>query len=900
MISEIILALAALTAQADMVEATAYVYLDEDGLGEVELQLPAMPKNPDLILEHFVQAFDLSILIDKSAEDEDEPGAYFSDDGFAYHDYHDDDSWYAVAFPANRLDSDQGLLREQQISLGALDEALHAEGVRVLRVEFDAPQGVVLDVSALPSSDNFSYDDNRRAATIVLSQALPTVRVGYGFTRAKLIHMALSLAGFLLLPLLACLLIGKRATRAPLETVGFALYLLERRYLLLALLFWIFWPAWFSMHDPVLPLHFIAPEYANAWGIFAPLVLFVFGAASMILAHTVLHRAICRFPGSRWTHAGLLRKAFWINLFFGAVALLGTAAARYWIGDQELLALGLAGIAAFVCCLSYIRYRMSYGMRVDFLEEGRLRAGIAELAARANLDKPIRPGVLRIDRIPVLNALATRSRCLLVTDHLIAQLSKRETDAMLAHELGHLGAGHLSKIYWSQFFSGLVVPLLTMVLAVFTIIVAWPLPGVISLIGSAPLALVAFCATPPAMLLIWMHNRRLHKYEYEADAAAVVISEDPASLISALAKLTRLNRMPMTWGERRERWVTHPSTSLRIARIAEAAGIGEEERDRLARVGLEDDTAYELPRTVDTDRVFGARARRGIAWRNRLLVLLGPVFASICAASFPLVFFSMPLNVIVALPLATAVAVAAFWIADRDRWMPAMEKLRGAVLDRVRADGLQPPDDAPYVVLNPSGEMRNHDTMTWWDIGFVWWQDGQLHYAGDGAIFSMTAQRIRLIEPVNTRLGWESRASVFVRWEDPDGSEKTLEFSPVSTGKSDVRIAANQQLLEGLRVGWESQVAVSTTAKETLPRSEWASLGRDIRTIMSPRRYLLFLFLLTASAGFYGYILADLLAVPDETKLLFSLVPALAVGISSFLTFFPGIFLGAPKRVPSK
>ncbi len=127
-----------------------------------------------------------------------------------------------------------------------------------------------------------------------------------------------------------------------------------------------------------------------------------------------------------------------------------------------------------------------------------------------------------------------------LTDYLLKNLSKREVDAVIGHEVTHLQKKHIR-----------------MRLIVLFVCVGAMLGAGIWLGSRVPERFPSGPVFYALMLLtIFLVSRR---NEFAADAGAAKLTGDPEAMITGLAKLSRLNTMPMQWGRIEEKTLTHPS-----------------------------------------------------------------------------------------------------------------------------------------------------------------------------------------------------------------------------------------------------------------------------------------------------------------------------------------------------
>ena len=182
------------------------------------------------------------------------------------------------------------------------------------------------------------------------------------------------------------------------------------------------------------------------------------------------------------------------------------------------------------------------------LEDGPLKQGLLELARKADFPASailVMDGSRRSAHANAFFAGFGRMRRIVLFDTLVAQLSREELEAVLAHEIGHWKRGHILK--------GMVVSTL----------VALPLFGLAGWISARPDLAVAFgygiapdathtpfgallplLALALAPVLYWLSplaNGISRKHEFEADAYAAGLTGGPDALVRALTKLYSAN-----------------------------------------------------------------------------------------------------------------------------------------------------------------------------------------------------------------------------------------------------------------------------------------------------------------------------------------------------------------------
>jgi Zn-dependent protease with chaperone function len=193
-------------------------------------------------------------------------------------------------------------------------------------------------------------------------------------------------------------------------------------------------------------------------------------------------------------------------------------------------------------------------------------AEVRALAARAGIRAPavqIRPTA------SVAHVRGARRGPLLVLDPSVAAADRRVLRAVIAHELGHLAAGHNRDVK---------LRLLGMVAAGLAC-------GVAVLLGTRDVTAAAAAALVPSTVLTLAVLRRLRRHELAADRGAVALLGEKGSTLAALAWLDREHpRVPRRWVRFLD---DHPTRHDRVAALGGPdAGL---ERDELTGRGRRGD-----------------------------------------------------------------------------------------------------------------------------------------------------------------------------------------------------------------------------------------------------------------------------------------------------------------------
>lgn len=300
-----------------------------------------------------------------------------------------------------------------------------------------------------------------------------------------------------------------------------------------------------------------------------------------------------------------LQTALLVLTLIGIAALAGGllfGETGLWVAlGASLFALLLEPAAASALTLKL------YGARVIRPGEApEIWAMVRELANRAGL-----PAVPTPHYVPstVVNAFATGSKrhsAIALTEGLLRNLTPRELEGVIAHEMAHIANDDLRVMGLADYISRL-----TSVLAMLgQVAIVLSLPAL--LVGVADVnwfGLFLLAASPQLALLAQLGLSRVR--EFDADLLAAQLTGDPHGLASALAKIERVSRswrawlMP-GWGNPEPSWLrTHPATSERIARLLELVP--------QHPVTLRPDSIYSVPESVKAMR--SPRWYPGGLWR---------------------------------------------------------------------------------------------------------------------------------------------------------------------------------------------------------------------------------------------------------------------------------------------
>lgn len=229
--------------------------------------------------------------------------------------------------------------------------------------------------------------------------------------------------------------------------------------------------------------------------------------------------------------------------------------------------------APIVVLLRRAWVRSTAKARVQQLTIGELKDNISALAARAGRPQ-IRVLISFSARSQIATAFALPGKIVYLTAPLVRSLSKREVDAVAAHELSHFS--HSQRGQW-------------MSLGIAMVLFETPVTEVFL---SPTTALLLAMSVPVAVLFGALAVAR--RREFAADANAAALTGDPRSMISSLARVARINNSSLDMNPLAEWISSHPSMRKRIRSLASAARLSSADVESLCAAGDPIDT-YQIP-----------------------------------------------------------------------------------------------------------------------------------------------------------------------------------------------------------------------------------------------------------------------------------------------------------------
>jgi Zn-dependent protease with chaperone function len=406
------------------------------------------------------------------------------------------------------------------------------------------------------------------------------------------------------------------------------------------------------------------------------------------------------------------------------------------------------------------------------ITQGELYERIADLARQAGVSLH-QLAVLPTGKMPQANAVAVLGGSVLITDHLLRSLSRREVDAVAAHELAHLKFRHPAWLLL-LLLGAVAVPVFTQpLLPEWWRSSAW--------LQHLPIGLML------ALLALYYVMRR---FEHQTDTYAAWLTGDPEALITALIKIHRLSLMPMKWGRWEEGVLTHPSTSRRLEEIARQNGVSRRRLQEVVEAPDQPGESYSVPdRPPDAGLIFSPAFRaRSIKWNARTMLaafLLTPglVAAAVWwgglegAARWGALAGGVVLSAAVMLAVRNYLPVRGYTEVRRR----LAEKLARGFVGEVDSSGsLQPRPQGidpaalggTFVSFAPDPSPRVYGGYLNWDFGFLFLLGDRLCYVGERARFALRRDQVTAV-----RLGagpprWWYAPYVYVSWRDAEGGKE--------------------------------------------------------------------------------------------------------------------------------
>lgn len=627
-----------------------------------------------------------------------------------------------------------------------------------------------------------------------LAHTPATVQFEFGYSSKHVIRNFGILGFLLLMPIGLTFWFRRRASSAPDEakpTVWFA----YRRFLmwtaLVGTLVW--WAALdLTQADEFVKFLLLSWQWNDAFAaaIF-PWVLLWIPPLVIYFLCLALSLPIQTLRGTKHTQRQILNQSFWaIARFVLPLALIGVGVAEMSNSLRLAVLLIAAGIVAGR--FASVKFVRAYGIELHALTSGELRDRAFAMADKANA-RLNQLYVIPTEHIRMANAFAHVAQNVLLTDYLVKNLSKAEVDAVVGHELAHLQNKHLGRRM-------IVIFIAIIVFAFCGGLLEYWLP---TRLPNGPIFYTLL------LLTLFFISRR---NEFAADAGSVKLTGNAEAMMTALARLTHLNTMPLEWSKVDEKLLTHPSTLRRIRRLATDAGISEARTAELLNqsVAAPGETYPIPPTALPAGKLFSTRYKTQVAgkfaWTVVLTTVVIPAIVAFLARSGHLeggmlwIAYSGGF-------LLTIMADFALLNFLPMVGLPKMERL---LREKFQVERTLPADRGSlFVSLAPDSCPRVYEGNWAWDLGFVSLGGGQLSYWGEEARFTLRREEITSLSIGPGPTGWFRTTSVYVSWRDSAGREGTFNLRPLCARSMRDMAVKTRQVARDLE-NWHRRLPPST------------------------------------------------------------------------------------------
>ena len=728
-------------------EAQLTVHINPSRPSQITLWISAKVQNREEVERSLLRSFSFPIrFVDLSAQ--------YPED---FHEEEDETIIFAEADPFQSAKI-QGVINPEPLIAPLQSQNLERLGVWV---QFG---GLGYDVRLKnPGNSNEYAVLNRRYLNIDLrAPGHDAIAFEAGYTRGELLKQSAPLIIFLIVP--ALLTLGRSIWAPKFYKSPGELWARHLRftYRLINLL----WPVWicvFSFSELPYVFRFVVPRWANSHALD---LLFYFAPplVAMFLCHLASRGIYRRVTGVPWSPSEIMRRAMVTSIFSLGPFLLVILILNTLSTDPRRAAL-YAALGYFAWLLLRHVFAKSFGPKLHALTSGDLRDRIFELAQKAGVAlKQIY--VLPEERAQLSNAFAASDDSVMITTSLLKNLSRREVDSIMAHEVGHLQAKHPRRAMTTMVIAIVIVQIVGTSFAMFI-----GIANVVPIVFTLSLA----CAS---LVLFFLSRRN----EHQADAIGISLTEDPEAFISGLAKLSRLNLMPLHSGGWSESLETHPSTMRRLQGVAKKFGISDERFETLISDSFASTDTYpavdeEQAEAVIFSSDFKAKYTLRIGLILLVTVVVGPLpFAIILGherVSGLWLVVACVVGFIAWFAIYQIVRNAVAFSGHRSLGRSLRMKLEKRGLTEVARAGT-------LIGLAPAADSRKYENYSFWDIGLLWLTEDRLYYFGEQTEFSLSRTDVQSVYIEDAAPEWLPEKNLFLTWQEGnEAAKQTLHFVAV-------------------------------------------------------------------------------------------------------------------------
>ena len=569
-----------------------------------------------------------------------------------------------------------------------------------------------------------------------------------------------------MLPAVWTKLAARRFRKRPAELWGRHLLFLHR--LLTAL--WLIWlPVYALSGIAEIVFYLPGPDHRDVAHVINLAFYFIPPIAAIFLCDLASREVYRLVPEVKWSPRDLIRHAI-ATTSFSMMPLFLAILAINTFSREPFHAAGYATVSYFGWLLVKQFVVKVWGFRLYELAGSELRTRIYDLGQKAGvLLQHIY--VLPDDRPQCASAAARRDGSVMLSSSLVDHLSRREVDAIMAHEIAHVKAKHPQRRGNTAWGIAIGANLIGSVLA-----------ARIHLAHSTELVFSA-ALTLSVITVAFIQRRN----ERQADAFGVKLTGDPEAFISGLARLSRLGLQPLRFGGWGTLLDSHPGTMSRFESIAAAHGIS---ADRLRDLLV--DTNNSADRYPTLEQEGAATTIHSFVFKNKYRVRVALAFFGVLIFAplpfaFILVHNDMSGVMLGGMAVAGFVFSFALYQVVRNRisfW--GYTSLSRELKVKLKKRGFDELAHAGTLVgLAPASTSRKYYGYPFWDAGVLWLTSDKLYYIGEQTEFVLQRNEVAEVYSRNTAAEWFSEKSLFLRWQnDSEGNTKTLHF--VALGENSV------------------------------------------------------------------------------------------------------------------
>lgn len=619
------------------------------------------------------------------------------------------------------------------------------------------------------------------------------IRYEYGYTQKRALVIAGILSALLAIPIVLTFVFRRRGRNVPEDarpSVSFAYRRFVIRTALLGSLTW--WAAIDILHVDTLA-DFILPfsRIGNAFA--APVLVWFFlwlPAITVYFLCLVLSSPVLALRGTSRTEKEAIDQSFW------SVACVVFPAFFAALGVGELFyspRIGVVLIAASIIAAKIANQNVTraFGIELHALTTGELRDRAFAIAktAGARLNQLY---VFPAERMRMANAFAHAANNIYLTDYLIQNLSKAEVDAVVGHEVAHLEKKHASR-RMTFIFVGIIAA------AFASGFLEYWIPQ------SVPKGPIFYGAVLLTLLIVSRRN------EFAADAGSAKFTGNAEAMITALARITRLNTMPLHWSKLDEKMLTHPSTLRRIKRLAQASQISDARVSELLSqsVAHPHDTYPIPPTALPAGKIFSTQYKKRIAgrmaWAGIAICSFVPAITVVSVHRLGLEGGPLWLAYLTGFLVTISACLAVFNLLS----MWGNQKLEDALRKKLGSStGENTSPRGLFVGLSPDSVPRIYEWNWSWDVGILELDGDALRYRGEEANFTLSRSEITSLVLGPGPVGWAHTPSVYISWRDSAGHTGTFNLRAMSANSLRDMAAKTRSLAANLQ-NWRQGLATS-------------------------------------------------------------------------------------------